>query len=58
MGFNEVVHPTMRTVVESHFPDDGTGFTKEVEDDVMTEVLENLLESSGSGMRTTPSSKP
>ena len=57
MGFHEVAHPTMRTVVESHVPDDGTGFTKAVEDDVMTEVLENLLESSGSGARTTPSSK-
>ena len=56
MGFHEVAHPTMRTVVESHFPGDGSGFTKQVEDDVMTEVLENLLESPGSGMRTTPSS--
>jgi hypothetical protein len=57
MGFHEVAYPTMRTVVESHFPDDGTRFTRAVEEDVMTEVLENLLEDSGSGMRTTPSSK-
>lgn len=47
----------MRTVVESHLPDDGIRFTKEVEGDVMSEVLEKLLETSGSGVPTTPSSK-
>jgi len=57
MGFHEVAYPTMRTVVESHLPDDGIRFTKEVEGDVMSEVLEKLLETSGSGVPTTPSSK-
>jgi len=56
MGFDEASHPTMRTVVESHIPDDRTGFTKEVEDDVMNEVVEKLLENSGSGMHTASSS--
>ena len=53
MGFDEATYPTMRTVVESHLPSDGTRITKEVEDDVMSEVLEKLLETSGSGMHTT-----
>jgi hypothetical protein len=59
MGFNEASFPTMRTVVESHLPTDGTRITKVVEDDVMSEVLENLLEASGSGsgMQPTSSSK-
>ena len=57
MGFHEVAYPTMRTVVESHLPDDGTRFTKQVEDDVMSEILEKLLETSGSGMPATSSSK-
>jgi hypothetical protein len=57
MGFHEASYPTMRTVVESHFPSDRTGVTKEVEDDVMSEVVEKLLENSGSGMHTASSSK-
>lgn len=59
MGFDEASFPTMRTVVESHLPTDGTKITKVVEDDVMSEVLENLLEASGSGsgMQPTSSSK-
>ena len=44
MGFHEEVFPSMRTVVESHLPADGTRITKEIEDDVMNEVLEKLLE--------------
>ena len=56
MGFDEASHPTIRTVVESHLPDDRTGFTKEVEDDVMNEVVEKLVENSVSGMHTTSSS--
>ena len=55
MGFLEASHPTIRTVVESHLPGDRTGFTKEVEDDVMTEVVDKLLETSGSGMHTASS---
>ena len=43
----------MRTVVESHLPADGTRITKEVEDDVMSEVLEKLLETSGSSTHPT-----
>ncbi|KAH9065805.1 hypothetical protein EDB87DRAFT_1532315, partial [Lactarius vividus] len=43
MGFHEATYPTLRTVVESHLPSDGTRITKEVEDDVMSEVLERLL---------------
>jgi hypothetical protein len=57
MGFHEVAYPTMRTVVESHLPDDGIRFTKQVEDDVTSEVVEKLLDNSGSGMPTTYSSK-
>jgi len=59
MGFHEASFPTMRTVVESHLPADGSKITKDVEDDVMSEVLENLLEASGSGsgMQPTSSSK-
>ena len=57
MGFHEVAFPTMRTVVESHLPDDGTRFTKQVEHDVMSEVVGKLLETSGSDMPTTSSSK-
>lgn len=59
MGFNEATFPTMRTVIESHLPVDGSKITKDVEDDVMSEVLENLLEASGSGsgMQPTSSSK-
>ncbi|KAI9460522.1 hypothetical protein BJY52DRAFT_1262197 [Lactarius psammicola] len=53
MGFHEATYPTLRTVVESHLPSDGTRITKEVEDDVMSEILERLLENSGSGMHTT-----
>jgi hypothetical protein len=59
MGFHEASFPTMRTVVESHLPADGK-ITKDVEDDVMSEVLEKLLEASGSGsgvQPTTSSSK-
>jgi hypothetical protein len=56
MGFNEATHPAMRTVVESHLPSDGTRITKEDEDEVMSEVLEKLLETSGSGMHATSSS--
>lgn len=47
MGFLEDTYPTLRTVVESHLPSDGTRITKEVEFDVMSEVLERLLETSG-----------
>jgi hypothetical protein len=47
----------MRIVVESHLPPDGTKVTKEMEDDVMSEVLENLLETSGSGMQSMSQSK-
>jgi hypothetical protein len=59
MGFHEATFPTMRTVVEAHLPADGSKITKDVEDDVMSEVLENLLEvsGSGSGMQPTSSSK-
>jgi hypothetical protein len=59
MGFHEATFPTMRTVVESHLPADGSKITKGVEDDVMSEVLETLLETSGSGsgMQPTSSSK-
>jgi hypothetical protein len=59
MGFHEASFPTMRTVVESHLPADGSKITKNVEDDVMSEVLEQLLEASGSGsgMQATSSSK-
>lgn len=53
MGFDEATFPTMRTVVESHLPADGTRITKEVEDDVMSEVLEKLLETSGSSTHPT-----
>ena len=53
MGFDEETHPTMRTVVESHLPGDGTRITKEVEDDVMSEVLEKLLERPGSSEQPT-----
>jgi hypothetical protein len=56
MGFDETSHPTMRTVVESHLPDDRTEFTKEAEDDVMNEVVEKLVEISESGMHTASSS--
>jgi hypothetical protein len=56
MGFDEASHPTIRTVVESHLPDGRTGFTKEVEDDVMNEVVDKLLENSESGMQTASSS--
>jgi hypothetical protein len=49
MGFHEASFPTMRTVVESHLPDDRSKITKDVEDGVMIEVLEKILESSGSG---------
>jgi hypothetical protein len=52
MGFHEASYPMMRTVVESHLPD-GSGVTKEMEDDVMREVLEKLLEISGSGVKST-----
>jgi hypothetical protein len=53
MGFHEVTYPTMRTVVESHLPADGSRITKTVEDDVMSEVLEKLLETSGSSVHPT-----
>jgi hypothetical protein len=54
MGFHEATFPTMRTVVESHLPADGSKITKDVEDDVMSEVLEKLLEASGSGSGVQP----
>ncbi len=59
MGFHEASYPTIRTVVESHLPADGSNVTKDVEDDVMSEILEKLLEvsGSGSGMQPTSSSK-
>jgi hypothetical protein len=57
MGFHEATYPTMRTVVESHIPVDETDFTKEMEDDVMSEVLETLLETSVSGMHAASSSR-
>ena len=53
MGFHEVKYPTLRTVVESHLPFDGSRITREVEDDVMSEVLEKLLEATGSVMHST-----
>jgi len=56
MGFHEASFPTMRTVVESHLPADGSKVTKEVDDDVMSEILENLLEASGSGSGMQPAS--
>lgn len=56
MGFHEESFPTIRTVVESHLPADGSKITKEVEDDVMSEVLETLLEASGSGSGVQPTS--
>jgi hypothetical protein len=54
MGFHEDSYPTLRTVVESHLPSDGSRITREVEDDVMSEVLEKLLETTGSVMHSTP----
>jgi hypothetical protein len=54
MGFLEASYPTLRTVVESHLPSDGSRITREVEDDAMSEVLEKLLETTGSAMHTTP----
>jgi hypothetical protein len=62
MGFNETSFPTIRTVVESHLPADGSKITKDVEDSVMSEVVDKILESSGSGsgsgsMQPTGSSK-
>ena len=56
MGFHEESYPTMRTVVESHLPTDGSNVTKDVEDDVMSEILERLLEVSGSGSGMQPAS--
>lgn len=56
MGFHEESYPTIRTVVESHLPADGSKITKEVEDDVMSEVVETLLEASGSGSGEQPTS--
>jgi hypothetical protein len=58
MGFHEATYPAMRAVVESHLPADGSNATKD-EDDVMSEILEKLLEvsGSGSGMQPTGSSK-
>ena len=53
MGFHETTYPALRTVVESHLPSDGTRITKEVEDDVMSEVLEKLLETSAGVHSTT-----
>ncbi len=53
MGFDEATYPTLRTVVESHLPSDGIRFTQEVEDDVTSEVVERLLEVSGSGTQST-----
>jgi hypothetical protein len=55
MGFREAAFPSMRTVVESHLPADGARV--EMEDDVMSEILEKLLETSGSGMQSTSQSK-
>jgi hypothetical protein len=52
MGFDEATYPTMRTVIESHLPVDETTITKEVEDDVMSEVVDTLLETSGSGLHS------
>lgn len=43
MGFSETKYPTLRTVVESHLPSDGTRITSEVEGGVMSEVVETLL---------------
>jgi hypothetical protein len=54
MEVDENTYPTLRTVVESHLPADGTRITKEVEDVVITEVLDNLLETSSSVMHSTP----
>lgn len=54
MGFNEASFPTMRTDIESHLPADGSKITKDVEDGVMSEVLEKILESSGSGSSLQP----
>jgi len=53
MGFDEATYPTMRTVIESHLPADEIPITKEVEDDVMSEVVDTLLETSGSGLHST-----
>lgn len=53
MGFRETDYPTLRTVVESHLPSDGTRITREVEGGVMSEVVEKLLgTTSGSVMST------
>jgi hypothetical protein len=57
MGIHEAAYPSMRIVVESHLPVDGTRISREVEDDVMSEVLEKLLETSASGMQSTSQSK-
>jgi hypothetical protein len=57
MGFHEASIPTLRTVVESHLPADKMKFTKEVEDDVMNEVVEELVEASLSGKHSASSSK-
>lgn len=53
MGFQENAYPTLRTIVESHLPSDGTRITKEVEDDAMSEILERLLEGSASAVHST-----
>ena len=56
MGFHEASYPTMRTEVESHLPVDGSKITEDVENAVTSEVLEKILESSGSGSSMQPAS--
>ncbi|KAI0275003.1 hypothetical protein BC834DRAFT_1029847 [Gloeopeniophorella convolvens] len=55
MGFHESVYPALRTVVGSRLPGDGTEITKEMEDDVMSEVLEKLLEANTESNSVDPS---
>lgn len=56
MGFSESAYPTLQEKIKAQMPPIGTTISKEVEDDVVTTLLEELLAptsnvASGSGQR-------
>lgn len=61
MGFTEKAHPDLPSKIKAQLPQDGAAISKENEDDIVTNLLEELIvlspkvpHASGSGLKDFP----